>query len=245
MSGEGYTLLGSSGPTVTATGTPGAPNPGRFVGVTASGAPTSGTYAVADFVLTMNGQMFVCVAAGTPGTWVNPRDLSSLLTTGEEVFDRRFGTNSGIGMTSGTLRLSYFTSRRAGSSTQVRVVTGGTAAAATPTLCRIGLYTVDAAGAGTLVASTANDTSLFAATSTVYTRSWSSPYTLIVGQRYALGLIGTTVPTMGGVSMSLGTEPNMSPRLSAAWAGQTDLPASFADASLGTTGSTVYGAILP
>lgn len=225
------------------TGLTGAATPGRFVGVTTAGAPTTGTFAVADFVLTTNGNMFVCVAAGSPGTWTSPRDQSQLLATGEEAFDRRMGTGSGIGMTSGTFRLTYFTCRRAQTSTQVRTVSGSTAAAATPSLCRVGLYTIDAAGAGTLVASTANTTSLWAATSTVYTTSWSVSYALTPGVRYAFGFLcvsSSTVPTLAGLGMSLGSEPNLAPRLSAALTSQSDLPGSFTDASLGTTGSTVY-----
>ena len=53
-------------------GTTGAPNPGRFVGVTASSAPSTGTYRVGDFVVTQSGAgpIYVCTVAGTPGTWV-------------------------------------------------------------------------------------------------------------------------------------------------------------------------------
>lgn len=42
----------------------------RFVGGTASGAPSTGTFAVGDFVIDQTGKVFVCTAAGTPGTWV-------------------------------------------------------------------------------------------------------------------------------------------------------------------------------
>lgn len=42
----------------------------RYVGGTASGPPTSGTFAVGDVVVAENGGFYVCVTAGTPGTWV-------------------------------------------------------------------------------------------------------------------------------------------------------------------------------
>lgn len=41
----------------------------RYVGATASGAPTSGTFAVGDFVVTQDGSLYICTAAGSPGTW--------------------------------------------------------------------------------------------------------------------------------------------------------------------------------
>lgn len=51
-------------------GAVGALVPTRFVGGTASAAPTTGTFAVGDFVVTSNGRMLICTAAGSPGTWV-------------------------------------------------------------------------------------------------------------------------------------------------------------------------------
>ena len=44
----------------------------RYVGGTASGAPTSGTFAVGDFVIDETGHVWICTVAGTPGTWVDP-----------------------------------------------------------------------------------------------------------------------------------------------------------------------------
>lgn len=43
----------------------------HFVGATTSGSPASGTYAVGDLVLDRAGGTFwLCIVAGTPGTWV-------------------------------------------------------------------------------------------------------------------------------------------------------------------------------
>ena len=44
----------------------------RYVGGTASGAPTTGTFQVGNFVITQAGNVFICTVAGTPGTWVEP-----------------------------------------------------------------------------------------------------------------------------------------------------------------------------
>lgn len=41
----------------------------RFVGGTASIAPTSGTFAAGDFVVTQTARIFVCISGGSPGTW--------------------------------------------------------------------------------------------------------------------------------------------------------------------------------
>lgn len=57
---------------VGATGLTGAAVGGRFVGATASGAPTTGTFQAHDFVVTTDGRVWVCTVAGTPGTWQQP-----------------------------------------------------------------------------------------------------------------------------------------------------------------------------
>src|SRR5712691_2650868 len=41
----------------------------RYVGATASGAPVAGTFAIGDFVVDRSGAIWICVTAGTPGTW--------------------------------------------------------------------------------------------------------------------------------------------------------------------------------
>jgi hypothetical protein len=50
-------------------GLPGATSPTRFVGGTVSGPPSSGTFAQGDFVVTQDGQVWVCNGGGSPGTW--------------------------------------------------------------------------------------------------------------------------------------------------------------------------------
>lgn len=59
------------GSALVATGLTGATSTGRYVGVTVSGAPTTGTFRVGDWINTQDGHFFVCTVAGTPGTWVD------------------------------------------------------------------------------------------------------------------------------------------------------------------------------
>src|ERR1035437_445025 len=47
----------------------GATTATRYVGGTAAGPPTTGTFAVGDFVVTAEGLVWACTSAGTPGTW--------------------------------------------------------------------------------------------------------------------------------------------------------------------------------
>ena len=56
-------------PYLTATGVGNATSATRYVGGTANGAPTSGTFAVGDFIIDQTGTIWVCTTAGTPGTW--------------------------------------------------------------------------------------------------------------------------------------------------------------------------------
>ena len=94
----------------------------------------------------------------------------------------------------------------------------------------MGLYAVGTTGDLTLVASCPNDTTIWAAASSKYSRALSASYGLVAGTRYATGLlfVGTTAPTVHGFSGLIGAELALSPRLCASRAGLTDLPASVA-----------------
>lgn len=50
-------------------GLTGATAASRYVGGTTTGAPSSGTFAVGDFIVAQDGFVWVCTTAGTPGTW--------------------------------------------------------------------------------------------------------------------------------------------------------------------------------
>jgi hypothetical protein len=173
----------------------------------------------------------------------------NVLTSGEGTTLRENATTgAAVAATTGIMRLAYFTALKSETTTAVRVGTGTTAAAATPTLCRIGLYSIAANGDGTLVASIANDTTLFAGASTSYTRSWSTPYAKVAGQRYAVGLLvvsGATTPTLNGVALSSSAEAAVAPRLAGLISGQTDLPSSFVAGDVAVYGGLLYAAILP
>src|SRR5438046_9526103 len=55
---------------VAPTGLTGATQVTRYVGGVATVAPTTGTFVVGDFVISRNGDIFVCIVAGPPGTRV-------------------------------------------------------------------------------------------------------------------------------------------------------------------------------
>jgi hypothetical protein len=60
----------------------------RYVGGTTSGAPASGTFAVGDLVVDQTGVLWLCVTAGSPGTW-------TVVGPGQELaFDETESTNT-------------------------------------------------------------------------------------------------------------------------------------------------------
>jgi hypothetical protein len=71
----------------------------RYVGGTASGAPSSGTFAVGDFVVTGDGHVWICTAAGSPGTWIDAgaatKGLPAALTGATAATRYVGGTTSG------------------------------------------------------------------------------------------------------------------------------------------------------
>lgn len=172
------------------------------------------------------------------------------LTVGEPAFARDLITTD-LQSVSQRLHLTYWTARKTETITQVRTITSNIAAGATPTLCRVGIYSIDAAGAGTLVASTTNDTTLWAATGTAYTKALTASFTKTAGQRYATGILLVTAAAAPTFVASLkdvtGTraEAALDPRLAASLSGQADLPASFTNAGVATAANRAYSVLVP
>ena len=73
-------------PDVSVSGLTGATAPSRYVGGTTSGAPTTGTFAVGDFVIDQTGKVWVCTIAGTPGTWTVVGPTPATTVTGPDAF---------------------------------------------------------------------------------------------------------------------------------------------------------------
>lgn len=177
-----------------------------------------------------------------------PSDLA-YLATGEENFSRLIA-NTLMTASNQSLRIGWFTARKSQAITQVRVVTGTTAAAATPTLIRYGVYQELADTSGSLVASTANDTALLAVVGTQYPKALSVGFSTVAGVRYGIGVLvvtGAAAPTLVGIAPNASLENSLLPRISTLVGGQADLPATISAATLNasTAGSAPYGVLLP
>ena len=68
--------------TVGVTGITGATANSRYAGATVSGPPASGTFALGDMVPDQAGKIWICTAAGTPGTWALSGPPSSAQLSG-------------------------------------------------------------------------------------------------------------------------------------------------------------------
>lgn len=162
---------------------------------------------------------------------------------GEFVPDiERWSSGATVTAASQAMLLSFFTAKRTETISTLSVTVGGTAAAATPSLVRFGIYSVASNGDLTLTASTANDTTLLAATNTTYNKALSSSFSKVAGRRYATAVLvvsATTMPIYVGQTVYNASPVNtllaVSPRRTATLAGQSDLPASISSGSLATT----------
>jgi hypothetical protein len=175
-----------------------------------------------------------------------------LLYAGEETMSRRLVSNGGVAQGNQALRLAYFTAKKSETITQVKLATSSTAAAATPTLIRVGIYTVAANGDLTLVASTPSDTTLLAAASTAYAKALSAALAKVDGQRYAVGVLvvtGAAAPTIqgasGGDAYAQSGSLGNGQRISGLVAGQADLPSTITAATVTNSASTPYVELLP
>jgi hypothetical protein len=146
-------------------------------------------------------------------------------------------------LTSGSLFATYFTSPSSRTVTSGVTVASGTAAGATPTLVRFGLYAVDGSGNLTsLLAATVNDTALLAGANTVYTKAWASSYTLDRATRYAVAALvvtAQTAPTLCGVAAP-GQLVGVDPLRGWSWSGQSDLPADVLKSAGAVPGSLAW-----
>lgn len=196
----------------------------------------------------------LALVGGGSGSVMPPMSVEAFneLTDGVSTMGRALAVSNSRDTISQRLNLTYFTSVKSFTSSQVRTYSGSVAAAATPTVCRIGLYLIAANGDGTLVASTANDTALWATQNTLYTKAWSTPYALVSRQRYALAFLVVTAgatPTWVGALLASGAATagpiaTFAPRMTGLIAGQSDLPASFLAATPADMGNRFYGAII-
>jgi hypothetical protein len=150
-------------------------------------------------------------------------------TGGIDTLSRSARSLVGNTSTNGAIFFTYFTPLVNMTVSEI-TMRSQTPAGSSLTLARMGLYSVDSNDDMTLVARTANDTTLFTTTNTTYTRSFDTTgdypatYTLVAGSRYASAHIvtGTTVPGIASVS-DIGAISGLSPRTNGARSSQTDL----------------------
>jgi hypothetical protein len=146
------------------------------------------------------------------------------------------------GLATQVLYAAYFTADQTVTINNLTSITGSTAAAATPTLCRMGIYSVDGSdNLAALLAGTTNDTTLWAAANTSYTKALGSGVALTAGTRYAMTLLCVSVaalPSFAGLLFPASAN-TAGPRLVGYKGAQSDLPASAS--SLGTSsGGLIY-----
>jgi len=168
-------------------------------------------------------------------------------STGQEIIPRDLITSDTVGATSGQLSLNFFTAYNTETINSLRSYTGNTAAGATPTMCKMGLYSVDGSGNLTLLAGTTNDTTMWSAAFTAYTKALTSGVSVTKGTRYCMAWLIITAaalptwPTRNQPTWS-GT---LSPRIYGQLANQTDLPASVTAASINNGTANRYGQLIP
>lgn len=172
---------------------------------------------------------------------------SELVDAGEYVIPRAFCSTASATTVSGGLRLSFFVAKRSESISQIRFSSGNIAAGATPSLCKLAVYSVDSSNNLTLLGVTANDTALFVSSSTDYTKTLLTSFNKIAGQRYALGVLVITAaatPTFIGSLANIATSNAEPPWTCALLSGQSDIPTSILAGSLTSTGTLVNGLVL-
>lgn len=182
------------------------------------------------------------------GVWLTTAPESDDVTVGQSTMKRREIVTTSLTIASQSLRLTYFVSKKSETVSSVSTCTGSTVAAATPTLCRLGLYEEAENGDLTLIAATENDVNLWNAANTIFNRSFSVPVDIVQGRRYAVGILIVTAvatPTMHGNGTATSIVTAIPPKLAGQVSSQTDLPSSIANGSIANSGASTFVLILP
>lgn len=169
------------------------------------------------------------------GSWMTDKSIWDI-DSSVETMSRQEVNSSGVALnSSGRVAFTYFIANKSLLAGHVNLMMGATGAAATPTLARFGLYTVAADGQVDLVASTANNTTVFSTGSAAITaQAITVPYQLVKGTKYALAIIvvtGAALPTFCGQAMGSNNLAFVDPIMMSARAGQSDLPSSITKAT--------------
>lgn len=213
--------------------------------LTGSGVPAGGTG--------VNTNLYLDTASGiiyrkTAGTWAaiytpaggggSGADLASALgvtTMPRSVVTTTWASgNQSLTLTGFVPQVSFTAAR----------IKGVAAATTTPTSAWLGIYSVNASGDGTLIATTANTPAI--GTAGAYSVTLVTPVALTAGGAYVLarlgvgaGLSGLGAPSMNASVSTL----TVRPFCSASLAGQTTLPASFTFASLAASTTPIYNEV--
>jgi hypothetical protein len=145
-------------------------------------------------------------------------------------FDR-LAMQTQAAFTSGYVQLAFTTCRTSFTASKIRTYSG-TAAGATPTLVKLGIYSEAANGDLTLLAATANTPTIYATANTKYEPALTTTVNLVAGNRYALAAIVVTTAALPTTPTSFGAsaaqqELAIAPRRAGNRTGQSDLPATI------------------
>jgi hypothetical protein len=175
-----------------------------------------------------------------------------VLTSGESSIDRKAPLTGISYGSSGNMLLTYRRATKTETVTKLQSACG-TAAGATPTLVKYGVYSVnESTGALTLVASTASDTSVFSTSNTGYELTLTSPWQKQAGVMYAYALLivsAQTLPTIVGFAHASSGAVNailaLPPRITGTVPAQTDLPASVTGAGVSVSNRAIWMHAIP
>ena len=186
--------------------------------------------------------------------WTPTLADSNAVTLGETCLPRLniVGWKNGgfaASLDNGGIEGTCFTATKTETCNNIFAYTNVIAAGATPTLCKMGVYSIDTATNNmTLVSACANDTTLFSAATTKFTRALTTPFNKVAGKRYALVIIvvtAFTLPNFNGKIGNVELGPQMAPMLGARLTGQSDLIASISGGSLQPNVDLFYMGVTP
>jgi hypothetical protein len=171
------------------------------------------------------------------------------LTTGEGTLDRSASLTPSVAMVTQVAYFTFFTAKKTATINTLTTFVATPSSGTAPTLCRLGVYSVDSSGNFSTIVATANNTNLWNTSQVAAPQGLNAAWSKVAGNRYAImalcvsaGTLPTLIQANASTDAVTATILGRAPRVCGQMTGQTDVPfpGPFADSTFVNNNRALY-----